>query len=279
MLWSGIGVNYGHQATYDPVQTEADYAYLQSIGITRLRIAMPTYTWAQGIANCQDMVVRALAHGFYVIWGVEIPLTETASDWASFKSYVTGTLAPWAQSVGLSELQLSNEVELHVDGTTLTAATVRADIRTMASTVKANGYTGKVSYSTAILTPYRTPWISEGIGVLDYIGWNSYDNLSYFATRVQAVQAAFGDATYISEFGSMGGGYPDFNDEGLFYTDTTSRIGIMRDAGIQTGYFFTYRDGGFGMPLDTFALVLSTGQVREAREAIKNVRVPVFSKF
>lgn len=67
-------------------------------------------------------MTRALAHGMYVIWGVSVPSTETATDWAPFKSYVTGTIAPWAKSVGLSELQIANEVELHVDGTTLTGA-------------------------------------------------------------------------------------------------------------------------------------------------------------
>lgn len=265
-IWSGIGINYGHQATYDTTQTESDFTYLRALGVSRLRIAMPPYDG--NLTDTQDMVHRALSHGFYVVWGVATSGTVTATIWNAFKAFVTGTLATWAQSNSLPEFSLGNEIELYVDGTTLTAATVRADVRTMASTVKSGGYTGKVSYGTSILDTYKTPWISEGIGSLDLIGWNSYDTYANFNTQNGAVQSAFGNKTYISEFGSSGGGYPDFNNEQAFYYDTARRITSMQTAGIQFGYFFCYRDGGFGMPADTFALQLSGGATRTALYAV-----------
>jgi len=255
-------MNYGHQisnSSYSTSQIENDYAYLQSIGITRLRIAMPPYD-GTSISNCEDMVTRALAHGFYVIWGVATSGTITSTVWSAWKSYVTSTLAPWAQTNGLTELCIGNEFELHVDGTTLTSTTVRSDLRALASTVKSNGFTGKVSYSTSILSTYRTPWISEGIGALDVIGWNAYDTFTNFNTRVGIVISAFGSATYISEFSSISNGQSDYASEQAYHDDVLNRVNSMRSNGVSSGYFFCFRDGTFGMPVNSFGLVqTSTG--------------------
>jgi hypothetical protein len=280
MAWSGIGMNYGHQTTYDSTQAESDYTYLYSIGVTRVRIAMPTYSATTSITNCQDMVTRALNHGMYVVWGVATGAgvgALNATTWAAFKSYVTGTLAPWAQANGLPELCLGNEADYEADGTTLTAATVRSDVRAMATTVKSGGYTGKVSYSTTVLN--LASWASEGIGSLDLIGFNSYDTLTNFKTRNPTIVADFGSKAYISEFGCITNGFSDYNDESAWYTDVINRVSSMQSAGVNCGYFFCYRDGGFGVTANTFALVLSNGSVRSARDAIKNVVAPVFSRF
>jgi len=278
--WSGIGMNYGHQQVYNSSQVESDLTFLSSIGIVRVRIALPSYngSWV----NCQDMVTRALAHGMYVVWGISTGAgfgTLNATTWAAYKSAVAGTLVPWAQSVGLSELCIGNECDWQADGTTLTAAIVRSDIRTMVSMIKSGGYTGKVSYNTTILSNIRTPWVSEGIGTLDLIGWNSYDVLTNFQNRNPVIVSAFGNQTYISEFGCITNGYSDYNDESLWYTDVVNRVSLMQSAGVQAGYFFCYRDGGFGLSPNTFALALSTGQSRVARDAVKNVVAPEFSGF
>ena len=271
-IWSGIGMNYGHQVSstsYDTAQVESDFTFLKANGVTRLRIAFPGFDESsETIAHCQDMAVRALSHGFYVVWGVSTGYgtgTINATRWAASKAYILGTLVPWAKSVGLSELCLGNENELSDDGTTLTDAAMRADVRAMAASIKSNGFRGNLSYSTAILESYRDGWISEGIGDLDLIGWNSYDILSNFNIRSGVVQSAFGAKTYISEFGSINNGFPDFNDETAFYNDTASRIQSMQSAGIQAGYFFCYRDGASGVPANSFGLV---GYVHLARNAV-----------
>lgn len=234
---------------------------------------MPVFDDSSGnIANGQDMVARALAHGFYAVWGVVVGYgsgTITATRWSAGKSYITGTLAPWAQNNGLSELCLTNESELDVDGTTITAATIRSDIRAMASTIKSGGYTGKLSYSTASTGIYRTPWITEGIGALDYIGFNSYDNFTNFNnTNKILMTSSLANSVYISEFGSNGGGYSDFNNETAFYNDTVDRINSMRNTGINTGFFFCYRDGGYGVPSNSFGLIETNGTVHLACNAV-----------
>lgn len=285
-IWVGIGVNYGHQISsliYDATQIESDFTYLRSAGVTRLRIAFPEYDGSAGlIANCQNMVTRALAHGFYVVWGVTVGFgagTITATRWSAFKTNVIGTIAPWAQSVGLSELCLANENELSDDGTTLTDATMRADIRTMASTIKTNGYTGKVSYSTSILSTYRTPWASEGIGSLDYIAWNSYDTSTNFNIRNAAIVSSFANVTYISEFGSITNGYSDYNNESAYYNDVVARISSMQSSGVASGYFFCYRDGQFGVPANSFGLIQTNGIAHLARQAVLGITNTSWSLF
>ncbi|HEX3640095.1 MAG TPA: hypothetical protein VHV10_02270 [Ktedonobacteraceae bacterium] len=271
-IWSGIGLNYGHQQVYDVPQVENDFTYLKSQGVTRLRIAMPTYdAQSHFFTDGHDMVQRALAHGFYTTWGVGAGYgagTITASRWAAWKAYITGTLVPWAQSAGLSELLLGNESDMQMDGTTITATTMRADIRALATSIKANGYTGKLSYSTGSPGTYRTPWSTEGIGDLDLIGFNSYDVFSNFNNRNVAIVSEFGNRGYISEFCSITNGYSDYNDETLWYNDVVARISNMKNTGIASGYFFCYRDGGYGLQPNTYALVKTDGGIRLARNAV-----------
>lgn len=266
-------MNYGHQPVYNTTQTENDFTFLKSNGVGRLRIFMPTYNDTTDIPHCQDMIARALAHGFYVVWGVSTSGVLTATVWSAWKSYVTGTLVPWATSNGLPELCLGNEFELHTDGTTLTSATVRSDLRSMASSIKAGGFTGKISYSTSVSYPnVKSDWIAGGIGSLDYIAWNIYADLATFDLYSQHIVSQFGSAnTYVSEFNSISGGYPDFNDETLFYNDTLVRVNSIRNAGVQSGYFFCFRDGGFGVPANSFGLVQTKNTANWAHYALKAI--------
>ena len=281
-------MNYGHNftvATYDTSLVESDLTFLKSQGITKIRIYGPTFGGGGNTTNCQDMVQRALAHGFYVIWGVATGKSHgqlDATTWGNFKTYVSGTIAPWAQANGLTELMVGNECDYEADGTTLTAATVRSDVRALASTVKSGGYTGIVSYDTAADNATIIPaWFSEGLGSLDLIGWNNYNgSLTSFTNATNSIATKFGSKGYMSEFGSNGGGYPDFNDENLFASDCLSRISAMQSAGTPVGYFFCYRDGANGVGANTFALVQTNGVARCARGAILNTPgQTIFSSF
>lgn len=267
-------MNYGHSVTvgtYSTAQVESDLNYLVSRGITRVRIVLPLYG-GPAIADCQDMVLRALAHGLYVVWGVATGVTApnlTATIWAAYKTYVTGTLAPWAQANGLSEMLLGNECDYEADGSTLTAATVRSDVLAMATSLKAGGYTGKVGYSTAAVSTLWIAWNALGTVSLDTLGFNSYDTLTNFTNRCSIFVTDFGSKAYISEFGCINSGFADYNDETLWYTDVAARITAMMDASIPAGYFFCYRDGAFGVPANSFGLVETNGtSVRVAREAV-----------
>ena len=276
-IWSGIGMNYGHQisvASYDTAQIDSDFAYLKANGITKIRIAFPGYSDIGMISHCQDMVKRALAKGFYVVWGVATGVGSglTADSWAAYKTSVAEDLVSWAQSNRLSELCIGNECDIEIDGRTLTASTVRSDIRSLANTVKSKGFTGKVSFSTAAFFTSITSWTTEGIGSLDCIGWNSYDNLTNFDARNHSIVSAFGNKTYISEFGSITNGYSDYNNENLYYIDVMGRIFLMKNAHVSSGYFFCYRDGGtYGVRANTFGLIQTDGTAHLALQAVLGV--------
>jgi hypothetical protein len=278
-IWSGIGMNYGHNVTassYNTAQVDNDLAYLKANGITKIRIALPGYDDTPMLSHCQDMVKRALAKGFYVVWGVATGVgyaSCNATTWNRYKAAVAGNIASWAKNNKLSELCIGNECDFQADGTTLNASTVRSDIRSLAKNVKSGGFTGKVSFSTTALETYMMPWITEGIGSLDCIGWNSYDIMANFNTRNSIIISAFGSKAYIAEFGGITNGYPDFNNENLYYIDTIGRIFLIKNAGISSGYFFCYRDGGFGMVPNTFGLIETTGTIHLARQAVLGVNI------
>lgn len=261
MIWSGIGINYGHQvadSVYDTAQVNSDLDYLYSLGFRKIRIAYPTFGASQTLTNCQDMVTRALAKGFYVQWGVVSNSPSTATIWGNFKTYVSGTLAPYAQSLNNAnfELAIGNEEELHCDGTTLTASTVRSDIKTLATTCQGIYTIGNISYQAD--AGQISAWNSLGIGNLDLIGFNVYGPISSFSTDIKNIIGNFGIQGFISEFDFITNGFADYASEMAWYSDVISRMQAIRKLNLTSAYAFTYRDGQFGSTPNTWALKLNT---------------------
>ncbi len=277
-----IGMNYGHQpsSSYSGAQADADFAYLKRLGFTNIRLAMPTYDSTTSLPNVQDMAIRAVAHGFYVVMGVTAGFgtnTITSARWSAHTAYVQNTFASWCQSHGISELCLDNEVELMLTSQ-VTSAQARSDLRSLASTIKTNNlFTGKVSYSTANQSSIVTPWYTanEGIGVLDLIGFNTYGTAaappasSNFATECFNVSSGIGTKAYISEFGCITNGFGDYNEEAAWYNDVINRIACMQQQmQNKLAYFFCFRGGGFGLPVDSFEVVRSDGFIHLAMSAL-----------
>jgi hypothetical protein len=294
-LRAGMGMNYGHHiltSTYSSTATGNDLTYLQSVGINKIRVAYPTYylgAFSTGLfANMKDVCTQALAKGMYVIWGNDAgsPLTSTTgtgTSWTDYKTWVTGTLAPWAVNAGgtgvpLSELSLGNEEEEAATAQTngslqVPVSTVQSDIRSMASTIKGAypSTTMKLSYQSQVEN--ISTW-SGNLGSLDYIGFNSYDNLFNFDSRNQTIINTFGaNKAYISEFGCITNGFSDYASEKDWYIDLAARIRSIINRGFKSAYMFTYRDGQFGLSQDGFAMQLSTGATRLAMYAVIGRRV------
>jgi hypothetical protein len=273
-IWNGLGINYGHQPNhnpYDPAQVAADLDFLQSVGISKIRMAYPTFDGA-GIAASQSLVITALARGMYVIWGVSAGSPVNSSRWATFKSYVLNTLAPWAQSLASPrfELAIGNEEELHCDGTTLTVNTVIADMANLAAQVK-NVYTyGPVSYQSP--SGFINNWVTNGSGSLDRLGFNYYSRTARgMRLTAQTIISSFPGVGYISEWGTPNG-FPDMPEEHIWCDLTAQQLRALQTSGLAEAYFFCYRDGGFGLPANAWALVTSTGNFRLAATALFGVR-------
>lgn len=259
-------MNYGHQFPnnpYDLQQVTADLQFLKSAGVTRLRMAYPVWNNTGGaIASCQALVQHALSMGFYVVWGVVLQSPANATQLESFKNYMFGTVAPWAQSLQNPnfELAVGNEEELHCDGITLTIATVISELSALAAAVRSVYTYGPVSYQASIL--HITQWSAQGVANLDRIGFNCYSRSAAGAAfQAGLIAAAFPGKAYVSEWGT-GSGFADFQNETAWRDVIYGQRKAWQASGLPDAYYFAYRDGSFGLPADRWAVKTVGGQFR-----------------
>lgn len=264
--WVGLGINYGHQFPHNPYdvqQVAADLDFLQSAGITRLRIAFPVWHDTNGtIASCQWLVQYALSRGFYVVWGVVLQSPANASQWTQFKQYIMQTLVPWAQGLQSSrlELALGNEEEFHCDGTSLTIATLVYDIGNMAYAAKAAYTYGPISYQASIA--HISDWTAAGLGGLDRIGFNCYTrSAAGVPFQANIIKTAFPNKAYIAEWGT-GSGYNDYGNEQAWRDVIYGQRLAWQASGLPEAYYFSYRDGSFGLPSNAWAAKTTSGNFR-----------------
>lgn len=283
------GMNYGHHwtatvgvsNTYNPKTAEKEMRDIFRAGYGLIRIAYPTYDSPTAtITMCQSMVTIALNIGFKVIWGVcghRSPVTSTT--YAAHASYVTGTLAPWAQGLNNANLQISvgNEEELSVDGTTITIPTIESNLHQLLIDTKAIYTVGTVDYVTA--STYRSQWSALGIPTGCTIGMNVYYEWSpkgTFTGATAQMAGLFGTQYYISEY-STSNGYPDAaaygngDPEGLWAQNLVERRNIVEALGVDT-CIFGFADGSFGVPANSFGLRKTDGTFRNAWYAHSGAR-------
>jgi hypothetical protein len=177
----------------------------------------------------------------------------TATDFADFQTGIINTLAPWAQSVALDEFSIGNEEELHIDGTTLTDATLQSGLRSLATTLKAGIYTaGDICYHTAAEPAFVSEWQSGGLGDIDLLGWNCYfsPSLAPFVAGVNNVINSFAaNEIYLTEWNVPGGinafgGAPA--GEAAWAQAISDRLTYLKTTTLQRASFFCYR--GVGQP-------------------------------
>ncbi len=227
LQWSGLGINYSAANSGDIAR---DIPILARY-FTRIRPQYPLYTADSSLQ--QLICMAAKAAGLYVVWGITTPNPCDASTWAAFKAAVT-SMAATVQGLGIDQFSLGNECELHADGTTLTASTVRSDIRALASTAKAL-FSGVVSYEAD--QSQSAAWTSEGIGTLDRLGLNIYANHALHVSRLAAIGPS---KTYVSEFNNQSG-YFTANNEAVFTSNVMEHLRVIRAGGVQTAYFYNWQ--------------------------------------
>ena len=268
-------MNYGHfdpHNPYNPVTVAADLALLKSLGVTKLRIASPPYDSAD-MANGKTLTQQALALGFYVIIGTT---TGTAlvdlAKFIEFETYCTSDLLPWCQSQTNANLEvhLGNEESLHTAGGGMTRPEVIARLQTLATTAQGIYTYGKIS--TTDVSTYISEWVSAGKGDFDYLSFNCY-SVGPVSIRAQAdaIVAGFGANGYISEWGTPHG-YQDYYSEEIWRQITRKQVDAMIASGIADAYYFTYKDGSFGLITDGWALKTSTDNFRPVISTLFGLR-------
>lgn len=262
MVWSGLGVN--HKSTANLV---SDAAYFQSIGLNKIRVHLAGDS--AGIAMWRGVAQQWYDLGFYAMHGVATTgQTLTATTWTTQAALITAEANAIAalSAPRISEFQIGNEYELAVDGTTLTQAQLRTNLRALAVTIKAILPTIPVSYTTSFYQDYAS-WASEGIGTLDYLGLNVYGNILSGGVNWQRTYSV-GLATIIPAIGASKLKITEFNldasntnfqnipsdKQALYMRDMQSFIKL---SGIPSAYYYNYR--GYQDQDNQFAVALNTG--------------------
>ena len=131
-------MNYGNQigAVYDASQVTTDLTYIiKTCGIHYIRIAYPLYT-DQSFDSIEAAALVAKSLGAYVTVGLCAPAGFGTAQQPAYTAAVL-SFAAWTQANQIDEFQVGNEMELAVDGTTMTAADVPPYVRSLAAQVKA----------------------------------------------------------------------------------------------------------------------------------------------
>jgi hypothetical protein len=251
--WPGLGMNLGSTfnftAAYPSAQVVADLAYLKACGFTAIRVAMPDYADAGGVANMRRLALDAKAAGFYVSYGVTAAGTMNATTFNGAYQTAVYAEAAWARTNRIDEFHVGNEIENHIDNTTVTQADVRAWCRAAATAVKNAGYTGVVSYCVPQgFTTKSAAWAADaaaGLGGLDLLGLNVYgddyldsnQNFSYYLS--QLVNAYPPGKVYVSEFNMWYTWNPPLTDAEIS-AQVLSRLAVVKGL-VSRAMFFAWR--------------------------------------
>jgi hypothetical protein len=281
--WSGLGMDVEDMGYYMDNIPEFD-GYIDTLlanGFTQLRIHMPDYADSKDITASKAAVLRAIAKGAEVIWGVCASITgTTAANWSDYRTAVLSAAA-WAQANGVYEFLLGNEEERHNDGTTLTDAQLRINLRSLATEVQAIFTRGNVGYGNSCT--YLSNWLTEGRGDIDQLSWMVYIDEENWKNKVDAIVANFGaDHTYINEFNVDAGG--EVWDEAVQAAGITEMLDYFKASGITRVFFFCYTDpfwlSGFGIRNDdgTYRLgwsqaLLNSGSVKSTTVAKTTTKI------
>lgn len=213
--------------------------------ITFLRVDIPIYNGAT-LERSKAGVIRAVAKGVKIIWGVSAPSVLTAANWGDFEAAVLDAAA-WAEANGVYEFQLGNELEYINDNTTLTDAQLIINLKALATAVKLIYTRGNVSYSC---WQEKIPdWITAGKGDLDILASNIYLNdTDPWRTQIDNLIAAFGvSGTYLTEFGLNSISLDTYStDEAEQAAAIIEMIKYAENAGMEKIFFYVYVGDTFG---------------------------------
>jgi len=278
VMWSGLGMGL----------FSVNESYVDTIlanGFEELRIDIPDYQNTTWLNNSKAMVIRTIAKGAKVIWGVSSnaysnsDYTITAENWPTFRQAILDA-AQWAQDNGVFEFQLGNEEEAHNDDTTLTDAQLITNLKSVATDVQAIFTNGNVSYTCRGLN--ITDWVSVGKGDIDILASNIYrgtPSSESWKTNITNLVDGFGaDGTYITEFNLNASGVDNYSeDEAVQAEAVTEMIEYIKASGMTRAFYFCWIDdvyANFGVVKGDGTYRLLWNQALLNSGSVKSITVP-----
>ncbi len=258
-----VGQNMGLGMVLYSSQVDNYIDLLLKNGFTELRIDIPDYQNTSWLAQSKAAVIRAVAKGAKVIWGVSSnsynnpSYTITDSNWPAFRQAILDA-AKWAQDNGVYEFQIGNEEEYHCDrwnpNATMKPSQLITNLKSVAADAQVIFTNGKISYSCA--HSFIPDWISEGKGDIDILASNVYMGGSStqdpfnddYKTEIANLVNAFGvDGTYLTEFNLS---YLNINnystDENKQAEAVNEMVTYINASGMKRAFWYAWENDEFG---------------------------------
>jgi hypothetical protein len=241
--WPGLGMDL--EGIDNLSKFDDDVDTLLANGFTNIRVHIPAYVGGDAPALCKAAVLYAVSQGADVIWGVGGTNPLTAANWNDYRLGILDA-AQWSQDNGVFEFQLGNEEERKIDGTTLTKSQLIANLKSVATEVKAIFTSGNVSYSCWAGDNSVDDWIAAGKGDIDLLASNIYMGGTTFGEEwkgmIDNLVSAFGvDGTYLTEFAPSWSALNDYSeDEAVQAAAVTEMIEYIKASGMTRASYFCY---------------------------------------
>lgn len=239
MSYSKQGVNYGI-GQLSATQIDIDLTFLRQ-HTQYIRISYPAYNNQTAIDYWKDVIIKAKAKGFYVMWGIYCPNTEGANWFAFLQKFVE--LSSWAASnnvvFGLNEDMLHNNDFVVPDDIAIKSIHEAAKLAKFRNpnvklhiSLSGSGELDKFIDISGVGT--------AGRGAFDFICLNQYDTLVAHKANVDKLIAAYGTATRVTEFNTGRGFDPTYGNETTWKEDIKARSDYIQASQVSVFYIYTY---------------------------------------
>lgn len=241
----GMNVQGWNKFTHvDIDKYRVDAKELWDQGIRHIRIGVSNYSWENINLHVLAAIELYKSYGFTVEAGATRIGGLTSANWQAYHDGIVA-FAVRCEALGLDTFIIGNELELQIDGTTLTRSQLWTNCLALAVDVAAV-FSRKVVLN--ITETYVSEWValksSPGLGALD-IGVNVYgsspSDTSNFTSKVNAIVSGLGNDGYISEWAPYWNwSNVPFNPE-LQKQYTEQRYKILKGSGIKRAFFHLWK--------------------------------------
>ena len=276
-----VGGDQGGAGSYSTAQNISDAAIVtKNFATNRVRMPIPSYNNANGIANTRQLALYYKSLGYFVSYGVtgnREPAGQTAANYNTYMAQVN-TEYEWAYSNNIDRFYIGNEEgnqALVNNYGTVTISQVLTAVKAKATELKTLHAMPRpeIVYSDAQGTIVQWGAASVDTSDLNKFAFNVYDpNFPGFIDYARTINSgSLASKLFISEWAAnqpykymaTSGGKTDET----YAADIASRLKVLKDRNLE-GYFFALRYSGNGDATTDWNILKLDGTFKPgAREA------------